>query len=386
MVIENLQLKPRFFWVGPMIPSKHLNTWTSASPAAMKWQRHLVDALVKEGADLEWLYYRPDSYWPKGRLFPWQESLILDINYNNRQIPYVNLPGYRSLSIKNNFCKLLKNIMDSRDARPLIVISYNAPIWIEDAFSDHNIRSQFIYIYVIGDHIADHAIPKGADGYAFLSYDFFQRYIYSNKKLHLDGAVYPKVKRPFLQKSTEVKRKTIFLYSGSLGKWGGTKILLDAMTLIKRDDFELWISGFGHTAAFKKSLPKDKRIKYLGLLTDDQLHDAYQTANVFLNPIPADMLGTENNFPSKIFDYLAWRKPIISTWTKGLSPEYREVLHITENNPLAFSSAMTSYIVIEQEDTNKHEKWFKEKTWKKQAISLLSFLEKICHSTSRLIK
>ena len=89
------------------------------------------------------------------------------------------------------------------------------------------------------------------------------------------------------------------------------------------------------------------------------------------------MPGTENNFPSKILDYLAWRKPIISTWTKGLSPEYREVLHITEDNPLAFSSAMTSYIGIEQEDTNKHEKWFKEKTWKKQAISLLIFLEKI---------
>ena len=185
-----------------------------------------------------------------------------------------------------------------------------------------------------------------------------------------------------MQKLTETKRKTIFLYSGSLGKWGGTKMLLDAMTLIKRDDFELWISGFGHTTAFKKYLPKDKRIKYLGLLTDDQLHDAYQAANVFLNPRPVNMPGNENNFPSKIFDYLAWKKPIISTWTKSLSPEYREVLHITEDNPLAFSSAMISYIGIEQVNINQHEKWFKEKTWRKQAISLLSFLKKIDYSTN----
>ena len=383
MVIENLQLKPRFFWVGPMIPSKHLNTWTSASPAAMKWQRHLVDALVKEGADLEWLYYRPDSYWPKGRLLPWREFLNSSSTYNNRQIPYVNLPGYRSLSIKNNFRKLLKNIMDSRDARPLIVISYNAPSWIEDVFSDHNIRSQFTCIYLIADDVA----PKGADGYAFLSYDFFQRYIHSNKKLHLDGAVYPKVKRPFLKKSAEVKRKTIFLYSGSLGKWGGTKMLLDAMALIKQDDFELWISGFGDTTIFNKSLPqKDKRIKYLGLLTENELHDIYEEADVFLNPRPVNMPGNENNFPSKLFNYLSWKKPIISTWTKSLSPEYKEVLHIAEDNPLAFSSAMTSYIGIEQDDKNKHEEWFKEKTWKKQAISLMSFLERICYSNSRLIK
>ena len=382
MITENLQLKPKFFWVGPMIPSAYLNTWTAASPAAMKWQKHLVDALVKEGADLEWLYYRPDPYWPKGRLLPWQKLLIPDIIYKNRQISYVNLPIYRNLSIKNSFRKILKDIIKSRDARPLIVISYNAPSWMEDIFSDHNIRSQFICTYLIADNVA----PKGADGYAFLSYDSFQRYLFSNKKIHLDGAVYPKVKRPLLQKTTDPKRKTIFLYSGSLGKWGGVKILLDSMTLIKRNDFELWISGFGYSTDFKKSLLKDKRIKFLGLLSDDQLHDAYQAANVFLNPRPVNMPGNENNFPSKIFDYLAWKKPIISTLTKSLSPEYREILHITEDNPFAFSSAMSSYIGIEQEDMNKHEKWFKEKTWKKQAISLLSFLEKICHSTNRLIK
>lgn len=383
MVIENLQLKPRFFWVGPMIPSKYLNTWTSASPAAIKWQKHLVGALVKEGADLEWLYYRPDSYWPKGRLLPWREFLNSSSTYSNRQIPYVNLIGYRSLSIKNNFRKLLKNIMDSRDARPLIVISYNAPSWIEDVFSDHNIRSQFICIYLIADHVA----PEGADGYVFLSYDFFQRYKHNNKKLHLDGAAYPKVKRSFSKKSIEVKRKTIFLYSGSLGKWGGTKMLLDAMTLIKQDDFELWISGFGDTSAFSKSLPQqDKRIKYLGLLSENELHDMYEQADVFLNPRPVNMPGNENNFPSKLLNYLSWNKPIISTWTKSLSPEYKEILHITEDNPRAFSSAMKSYIGIEQDDKNKYEEWLKEKTWKKKAISLMSFVEKICHSNSRLIK
>ena len=149
------------------------------------------------------------------------------------------------------------------------------------------------------------------------------------------------------------------------------------MTLIKRDDFELWISGFGDVQAFKKSLPKDKRIKYLGLLTDDQLYDAYQAANVFLNPRTVNMPGNENNFPSKIFDYLAWNKPIISTWSNGFSPEYRKVLDIVEDNALAFSTAMTNYIGVKSASMNLNEKWLKEKTWKKQAINLLSFLNKV---------
>ena len=152
------------------------------------------------------------------------------------------------------------------------------------------------------------------------------------------------------------------------------------MTLIKRDDFELWISGFGDVQTFKKSLPKDNRIKYLGLLNKDQLCDKYQAANVFLNPRPINMLGNDNNFPSKLFDYLAWNKPIISTWSNGFSPEYRKVLDIVEDNALAFSTAMTNYIAVKSASINKNEKWLQEKTWKKQAINLLSFLNKISYS------
>ena len=118
MIIKSSQLKPKLIWVGPMIPSVHLNTWKGASPAAMKWQRHLLDALVKEGVDLELLYYRPNQYWPKGKLLPWQETMQPDITYNNRQIPYVNLPGYRNLSKKNNFRKMLRSIIRERDGQP----------------------------------------------------------------------------------------------------------------------------------------------------------------------------------------------------------------------------------------------------------------------------
>ena len=378
MIIKSSQLKPKLIWVGPMIPSAHLNTWKGVSPAAMKWQRHLLDALVKEGVDLELLYYRPNPYWPKGMLLPWQEIMQPDITYKNRQISYVNLPGYRNLSKKNNFRKMLRSIIKERDGQPLIIISYNAPNWVEDVFSGSDIRSQFTRIYLIAEGV----VPKGADGYIFLSYNFFKRYIYSDKKLHLDGAVYPKVSRQFLQKTTDPKRKTIFLYSGFLDKWSGIKTLLDAMALIKRDDFELWISGASDLTEFAKSAQKDKRIKYLGLLTEDQLHDTYQVANVFLNPRPVDKLINQGSFPSKLFDYLSWKKPIISTWTDGLSPEYREVLHVVEDNPLTFSSAMISYIGIEQVYMNQHEKWFKEKTWKKQAINLLRFLKKIDYSTN----
>ena len=167
-MIKNSQNKPKLFWVGPMIPTENLDKWLSASPAAMKWQKHLLDALIKEGADLEWLYYRPDSYWPKGRLLPGNEIMQPNITYSNKQIRYVNFPGFRNLSKKKKLREILQNVSTLKSDQPLIIISYNAPSWIENVFADSDIRSKFTFIYLIADQTA----PKGADGYIFLNYDF----------------------------------------------------------------------------------------------------------------------------------------------------------------------------------------------------------------------
>jgi len=368
--MNNSELK--LIWIGPLVPSKYLKNWRAVSPAAVKWQKNLLKGLIKNNVDLEWIYYRPDAYWPKGRLFPWTVSLKNDLNYAVNQIKYVNLPGYRNLSIKKNLSKILKKINIKKNQSPAI-ISYNAPIWMKHIFSDCKVRSKFNCIYLVADEKA----PKGADGYIFLSYDFYQRYNCNNLKLHLDGAIYPKVKDSLLNKKFKSKKKTIFFYSGSLGKWGGAKILLDAMNLIKRDDFELWISGFGDENFFKKAAQKDVRIKYLGLLTDNNLQNAYKKANIFLNPRPFAIAGNENNFPSKLFDYLAWKKPIISTWTKGLSPEYRKILNVVEDSPIAFARAMIKYIGVKQRYINRHHNWFKKKTWDNQAIKIINFLNEI---------
>ena len=45
------KIKPKIFWVGPFVPSTYLKHWLAASPAAMKWQKHLFDALVNKNAD-----------------------------------------------------------------------------------------------------------------------------------------------------------------------------------------------------------------------------------------------------------------------------------------------------------------------------------------------
>ena len=241
-------------------------------------------------------------------------------------------------------------------------------------FSNQNIRSNFKCVYII----ADKEVPKGANGYVFLSYDSFKKYNKDRNKLHLDGAVYSSYQKQNVKKSHKQKNKIIFFYSGSFHKWGGVNMLIDAMDHIKEDKFELWISGSGDDKFIKLATKKDQRIKYLGLLTNSQLQKTYKRADVFLNPRPVNIAGNEINFPSKLFDYLAWNKPIISTWTKSLSPIYKKVLHVVDDNPIAIAFAMSSYLEVKKfsKTKTKIKNWIKEKNWNNEAGKLINFIKK----------
>jgi hypothetical protein len=147
------------------------------------------------------------------------------------------------------------------------------------------------------------------------------------------------------------------------------------MNYIKDDKLELWISGRGDNKLIKLAVKKDKRIKFLGLLSNNRLQNTYNRVDIFLNPRPVNMPGNEINFPSKLFDYLAWDKPIISTWTKSLSPIYKKVLHVVDDNPVAIAFAMSSYLKVKK--FSKTKDLINKKSWPRQAGKLINFVKKI---------
>lgn len=361
-----MKKKFKLIWFGPMVPQKYLKNWRSTSPAAVKWQKHLLNALVKNKVDIEMVYYRAESYWPKGKLFPSNEFLKNDFKYKSKQIKYINFPGFRNLSIRYSVNKILKKIC-YKNYEFQVIISYNAPSWMEILLRKEKIRSKFKCIYIV----ADTKIPKGADGYIFLSYYLFNKYKFINK-LHLDGAIYPK-------KESKLKKisfnKTIFLYSGSFGKWAGLKLLLDSINLIKEEKFELWITGRGKDEFIKKASRKDHRIKYLGFLSENQIQKIYSRADVFINTRLPKMPENNFNFPSKLFDYLAWNKPIISTWTKSLSPEYKNLLDIVEDDPLSIARAIQKY--TKKKSYFKKNKNLLRKKWYYEGKKLINFLNEV---------
>ena len=373
MKLEKKFFKPKVLWIGPFIPSDNIKNWLAASPAAMKWQKHLFDALVEEHVDMSWLYYRPDSYWPKGRLFPSKINIPSKIvNYEN-QIHYLNTFGLRDFTLQKSLEKILNKKAKLNNFEPLIIVSYNGPKWMKKIFLNKNIRSKFFCMYIV----ADEEVPAGADGYIFLSYDSFKKYNKSLNKLHLDGAVYPSHILQNVKKLNNKKKKTIFFYSGSFFKNTGLEILLEAIDLLKERNFELWISGSGNDRFIKSAMKTDNRIKFLGLLSNNQLLNAYKKADIFLNPRPVNMKSNDISFPSKLFDYLRWNKPIISTCTKSLDPKYKEILDIVEDDPVSIALAIRSYLEGKKYSKKKNKEWIRNKNWNNEAKKLKEFLKKI---------
>ena len=373
MKSEKKFFKPKILWIGPFIPSNHIKHWLAASPAAMKWQKHLFDSLVEEHVDINWLYYRPDSYWPKGRLFPSTINIPSKTVNRENQIHYLNTFGLRDFTLQKSLEKILNKKAKLNSFEPLIIVSYNGPEWMKKIFLDKNIRSKFFCIYVV----ADEEVPPGADGYIFLSYDSFKKYNKNLNKLHLDGAVYPSHILQNVKKLNIKKKKTIFFYSGSFFKNTGLEILLEAIDLLKEKNFELWISGSGDDRFIKSAMKTDNRIKFLGLLSTNQLINTYKKADIFLNPRPVSMTSNDISFPSKLFDYLWWNKPIISTCTKSLDPKYREILDIVEDDPVSIALAIRSYLEGKKYFKNKNKEWIINKNWNNEAKKLKKFLKKI---------
>ena len=110
----------------------------------------------------------------------------------------------------------------------------------------------------------------------------------------------------------------VILYSGLLSQVTGVDMLLEAMHQIKRQDICLVITGKGDLEQeVRQAAAKDERILFKGHLAYEEYVKQLQGADILVNPRNMDLPENQNNFPSKIMDYLASGKRIISTRFAG---------------------------------------------------------------------
>ncbi len=118
----------------------------------------------------------------------------------------------------------------------------------------------------------------------------------------------------FSYKEKIENKAVIFLYSGLLSEVTGVNLLLEAIKKTEEPDVRFVFTGKGELEKeVKEAAETDRRIAYKGHLTYEGYINELQDADVLVNPRDMSLPENQNNFPSKIMDYLVTGKPVLST-------------------------------------------------------------------------
>lgn len=135
-------------------------------------------------------------------------------------------------------------------------------------------------------------------------------------------------------KRTEIEtkeRKKAILYAGGLSEDNGIQILVDGFRKFDNPDWELWICGGGKLEDYvKRQEEADSRIKFYGLVPNEQVMKMEFEVSYLINPRFSGEEYTKYSFPSKTLEYMSTGTPTIITRLKGIPDEYFEYAIVLE--------------------------------------------------------
>ena len=346
---------PHILWVGPVFDEPDVLRNRAVSPAANKWQLAMIRALVGAGENVRVLGHLPDPLWPKGRLHLSKVDARLPDDISGEIVGYWNVPAVRKLSLRRAYLQGLRRIVHDAGP-PRAVITYN--ITLHDIAVGQTALRQWSapWIPVIADAPGEPRAfedlmtkVQAASGQVFLSWQTYTSSA-ARRKLHLDGIVpRPRLSDAYVEPHRS-PQKVIF-YSGTISDREGVRLLIDAFKRLNDPSVELWLCGKIAYDGHYSELEGNPRISYFGCVPETRLQQLAAQASLLVNPRPNSVDDNTNNFPSKLLDYLSYGKPIVSTWTPGLSPVYRRFLRVLDREDPEYLAATMAEVLGWSETT-----------------------------------
>jgi glycosyltransferase involved in cell wall biosynthesis len=340
----------KVLWLGPAFTMAESLASMALAPAASRWQEGFLGGIRAAGGEIDIVANHSERLWPRGPM----RVAGLSGNFHGmsrNSVAYVNLPWLREGSLTRRYGQAIDRICTD-GGTPEVIASYNTWRPVAEACRRASRKHGIPWIPVLLDHdppTADWANVmagvKGSAGVVFLSHWAFL-HAPVERKLHLDAGVAHVP--PLLSAHT---RSRLILYSGALHRWGGIDLLLDAMRHVKTPGARLVVVGRGGSAETMKRLATTPFVEYLGAVDEATLQGLTAQAQVLANPRPSGVGGNEMNFPSKLLHYLSSLKPVATTLTPGVAPEYGDiVLGTHDDSPQAFADSLDRALSLTDDD------------------------------------
>ena len=185
---------------------------------------------------------------------------------------------------------------------------------------------------------------KKYDGFIFLTK--YMNDIYNpNQKPYIvmEGAVDSTFTHHLVPKDMTPR---IIMYAGAIEAEYGFDTLIQAFMSLSQVDIELHIYGEGK---FVEKLLEyqnaDHRIKYLGVVTNEQIIAAEQQATLLVNPRYTHQEFVKYSFPSKTSEYMLSGTPVLTTKLPGIPNEYFQHLYIFDEENIEGSAKKLNEIL-----------------------------------------
>lgn len=345
-----------------------------------KWLSGLCFGLATHNVQPLFMGHCYERVWPWGRIFPGRPE-DFDSGFKIEIIRYLNLPGIRNKVLEILYLYQIKRFLKEGTIKH--VITYNPLPWhIPAAKACKEMGGS--WTNVVLDY-SEKDLGAGwsrfnslcgiADRHVFLSWWAFENAEVA-RKLHLDSGY-----NELHQEPKKESHKRIVLYAGKVNFRGGSKLMAEAFLNTPGEDVEFWVCGKGNCGHLSKAAKTDQRIKLVGFVTDEELHRMCLEADVFINPRDPSHVENRMIFPSKILHYLSYGKPVVSTVTPGLPPEYFDFLFFPEHQtPQGLSEQLTSALGLGGVARAAYQRSLfsflrADKSWSVQAGRLLHFME-----------
>jgi len=382
------------------------------SQAGTLFQERLLDSLRNSGIKVSEIFsLRPVASYPADRrLFFGTGRFIVLGSFSTKLIPFVNLGPLKTISSGATlfpplFCWAWKH----RRYRNRAILLYNVSSppgivsVIAGRFTGTKVFSVVADIQVPGSGSLKNTFLRRLDfllqtrtlgllnGLITLTENIAKDFAPQTPSMLMEGAIPENLieegkANPYaVPEKREDDKKIVLMYAGGLSELKGIPLLLEAFALLQDGDYQLWITGKGPMQRLVEQAAKqDPRITYWGFPPYDRVLELYQKASILINPHSTDLLSARYLFPSKLIEYLATGKPVISTCsTPEVFKEYGGVVVPLQESTAEALGDKIRYIanmtVAERHAIGTMGRMFvlERKTWKEQGARIAKFIQKI---------
>ena len=365
----------RFIICGTILHPEVELVLPGASPAAGKYLRNLEKALRMQGHEVIYMSYVALSG---------AKEAYNKLNIDDNGIVYKDKTIF--LSVIDYQKKVLESLRQDD-----VVIFYNI-VYFELGLIDKIRRRGNKALLILADH-TDSFKENGS----LVRFLLAKRISFEFRKFRYGIALSERAKRFFSHKASVIimeggidldcftgimppvrESTTKFMYAGTLSEVTGVDILLDAIKEFDDDRAEFIISGKGGLEqSVVDAAKEDKRIKYLGFIPDKDYYQILNEIDVFINPRNMNLEQNQNNFPSKVLEYLATGRCVISTKFPGWD-KFTDNFMFYDNSKAELVGAMQR--VVEKDEKammdifSKNKKKAEVYSWNKQAARIVAYL------------